>query len=432
MLDLESFRHFDPDHDADFFAEIPARPGVYLLEPLASNAQPYIARTADLRRAAHRLLGPPDPQARGLNLRAVIGGIRYRVTGSKFEQLLTLYHQARFHFPRRYRDFMRLRPPALLKVNLRNDYPRCYVTRRLLSDGGLYVGPFASRRSAAAFSESLLDLFKTRRCQIKIRRDPAFPGCIYSEMKMCLAPCFAGCTHQEYSAEVARLVATLASAGASLEQSLGQEREAASASLDFERAAAVHKKIEKVSGVLRGLPDLARPIEQLDAVILQRSGEENTVTLFWIQAGAIAGVFPLRFGELSSEPRSLDSILRAYLEPAGDVNVAGEKPGVAVSSTEPAASALPLLPDPPAAFADAAKVPPATAPLARPAATASERAEHLALIARWFYSKPREGEIFFRTATWPYRRIVRACSRVLAGPAAPLSPKPPAPPPPEN
>jgi hypothetical protein len=116
MLDLESFRHFDPDHDADFFADIPTRPGVYLLEPTAPNAQPYIARSADLRRAAQRLLGPPEPQSRRLNLREVIGGIRYRVTGSKFEQLLTLYDQARFHFPRRYRDFMRLRPPALLKV----------------------------------------------------------------------------------------------------------------------------------------------------------------------------------------------------------------------------------------------------------------------------------------------------------------------------
>jgi len=429
MLDLESFRHFDPDHDADFFADIPARPGVYLLEPTAPNAQPYIARSADLRRAAQRLLGPPEPQSRRLNLRDVIGGIRYRVAGSKFEQLLTLYGQARFHFPRRYRDFMRLRPPALLKVNLRNDYPRCYVTRRMLADGGLYVGPFASRRSAAAFSESLLDLFKTRRCQIKIRRDPAFPGCIYSEMKMCLAPCFAGCTHEEYSAEVARLVATLTSAGSSLEQSLEREREAASASLDFERAAAVHKKIEKVSGVLRGLPELARPIEQLDAVILQRGGEANSVMVIWIQAGTIAGVFPLRFGELSSEPRSLDAILRANLEPTGGVSVAGAESRAAVPTAEPASSAIPLFPEPSATLTGGTIIPTATSAATRPTATSSERAEHLALIARWFYSKPREGEIFFRDNTWPYRRIVRACSRVLAGPPPP---KPAAPPAPKN
>src|SRR5260370_28772419 len=50
-----------------------------------------------------------------------------------------------------------------------------------------------------------LPIFRSRgipgkwdRCQIKIRRDPTFPGCLYSEMKMCLAPCFAGCTKEEY------------------------------------------------------------------------------------------------------------------------------------------------------------------------------------------------------------------------------------------
>jgi hypothetical protein len=40
--------------------------------------------------------------------------------------------------------------------------------------------------------------------------------------------------------------------------------------------------------------------------------------------------------------------------------------------------------------------------------------EHLWLVARWYYSNPREGEIFFREKGWPYRRILRACSRLLA------------------
>jgi len=37
------------------------------------------------------------------------------------------------------------------------------------------------------------------------------------------------------------------------------------------------------------------------------------------------------------------------------------------------------------------------------------------LLARWFYSKPRTGEIFYRDGDWPYRRLIRACGRVLAG-----------------
>ena len=97
----------------------------------------------------------PDPASKRLNLREVAADFRYRVTGSRFEQSLALYQHARARFPRRYRDLLRLRPSALLKVNLRNAYPRCYVTRRILSDGGFYFGPFPSRRTAECFCQPL-------------------------------------------------------------------------------------------------------------------------------------------------------------------------------------------------------------------------------------------------------------------------------------
>ena len=52
-----------------------------------------------------------------------------------------------------------------------------------------------------------------------------------------------------------------------------------------------------------------------------------------------------------------------------------------------------------------------------------ELSEHLWLVARWFYSNPRSGEIFFREKNdWPYRRILRACSRLLAPPEPPKEP----------
>src|SRR5580704_403459 len=279
MLDLDCNLIFAPAYDGDFFRSLPSRPGVLLIEMNDSAAHPYLARTADIRRAAERLLREPDALSKRLNLRAVAGRIHYRVTSSKFEQTVTLYQQARVHFPRRYRDVMRLRPPAMLKVNLRNEYPRCYVTRRIRADEGFYFGPFASRKSADAFSEGFLDLFKIRRCQIKIRRDPDFPGCIYSEMKMCLAPCFAGCTKQAYDLEVATVLETLDTAGAALKAKLEREREAASEALDFERAAALHKRLEKVSAALRGLPELARRIQDLDAVILERGVQEKTIAV---------------------------------------------------------------------------------------------------------------------------------------------------------
>ena len=408
MLELDFSLAFDAAADEEFFAALPSKSAVCLVDLNDANAEPLLIRTQDLRRRVQRLLGPPDPASKRLNLRSLARGVRYRAVGSTFEQSLTYYQHAKKLFPQRYRDLLRMRPPAVLKVSLRNAYPRCYVTRHLSVDSsgaptaGSYYGPFPSRGAALAFANRALDFFKMRRCQIKIRRDPTFPGCLYSEMKMCLAPCFAGCSKEEYDAEVQRFVKFLESSGESLRATFESERERASADLDFERAATLHKKVEKLDEVLRGRPDLARRIQALDAVILQRGAGEQVVAAYRVQGGRLCEPFVLPFGEIASQPRSAEQIFRNYLDPVADLAVATQSavalPNVVVQAG-PAQTVEQL-------------------PLSK-----GELSEHLWLVARWFYSNPRTGEIFFREKNdWPYRRILRACSRLLAPPEAPKEP----------
>jgi excinuclease UvrABC nuclease subunit len=387
MLELDSKINFDPARAEEFFESVPPRPAVVRIEPHKSlaGARPVLLRTADLRRRMRLLLSERDVASRRLNLREYAAAIHFRVTGSRFEQALVHWREARILWPTNYRERLRLSPPALVKLNLSNAYPRAYVTRRL-SSAGLCLGPFVTRRAADSFLEPCLDLFRIRRCQIKIRRDPAFPGCIYSEMKMCLAPCFGGCTPEEYADEVGRVAAFLRSGGNSLADALAQQRESASEQLDFEHASALHRRLEKVQELRRALPELVRPIDQLHAVILMRAAAENTIALFTVRAGKIADPFLLEFSESASQPRSAEQIVRELLEPAA--------PRLDETDTK------------------------------RPAPGPSEMQaleDHLALLARWFYASPRDGEIIFQEPPptgWPYRRVLRACRRLLAPPGS--------------
>ena len=162
-------------------------------------------------------------------------------------------------------------------------------------------------------------------------------------------------------------------------------------------------------------PDLARRVDQLDAVILQRTAEENTVAFFAVHHGIIADPFLVRFDELSSQPRSVEAIIRSHLE--ANSSAAGAEPARSfeASDLQPAQSATPN-----------ATIPSATDLKVQFGIrfVPEELPEHLSLLARWFYAKPREGEIFFRDPTWPYRRLLRACARILAPPAAPPRPTP--------
>ena len=365
---------FRPDRDADAFSSVPARPAVFLLRGEHAEAEPYVSKTANLRRRLQRLLGPVEERTKKLNLRDRVRTIEYSATGSDFESGFLLYRVLREAFPKTYQHRLRFRFAPLVKLHLENEYPRASITTRLgrLTGRSLYYGPFVSRVAAEKFMNDSLDFFKMRRCVEDLHPDPKFPGCIYSEMKMCLAPCFKGCTNQEYEGEVTRVQTYFDSRGDSLLRQFSDEREAASANLAFEEAAAIHVKVEKLKPVVSQLPEIVQRLDRLSALMIQPSHLTGSVAFFRIASGRISG--PISFNIQPAEhakSQSMEARIQETLQASPDASTM----------------------------------------------SALETMEHLALLKRWFYRGTRIGEIFFADGKGelPMRRIVRGISRVFRG-----------------
>ncbi len=373
-------KEFRPERDAEIFSTAAAAPAVFLLRGEDANSEPYVSKTANLRRRLQRLLSPPEERTKRLNLRHHVRWIEYTLTGSDFESGFMLYQVLRSAFPKTYSNRLRLRFAPLVKLHLENEFPRASITTRLgrISGKNTYYGPFASRVAAEKFMNDALDFFKMRRCVEDLHPDPKFPGCVYSEMKMCLAPCFRGCTDDEYRAEVVRVEDFLDSRGESLKRQMAAERDSASAKMEFETAAAIHARLDKLAPVLQQLPEFVHRIDQLHAVIVQKAAQNarqpESVALFRVDGGALAG--PLNFpisGAEHAKSQSMEARIQAAL---------------------------------------------AEFPTSKPA-SAIERMEHLAILKRWCYRGTRVGEIFFADAKGelPMRRLVRGISRVYRGEA---------------
>lgn len=363
---------FIPARDAEIFAAVPPAPAVFLLRGESADAEPYVSKTANLRRRLQRLLGPVE--GRKLSLRERVRSIEYRATGSDFESGFMLYRLLHETFPKTYVKRMRFRFAPLVKLHLENEYPRASITTRPagFKSGNLYYGPFQSRTSAEKFMNDSLDFFKMRRCVDDLHPDPKFPGCIYSEMKMCLAPCFKGCSDEEYSAEVSRVQVYFDSGGDSLAREFSAQRDAASASLAFEDAAAIHVRLEKLKPVLGQFPEIVRRLDRLSALIIQPSQAPDSVTFFRVDGGKISGpvLFSIQPAE-HTKSQSMESRVQTALD---------EFPHLKTKS-------------------------------------ALETMEHLALLKRWYYRGHRIGEIFLADSKsiFPMRRIVRGIARVLKG-----------------
>jgi excinuclease ABC subunit C len=367
---------FRPEADAEVFSAVAAAPAVFLLRGEDASSEPYVSKTANLQRRLQRLLSAPEGHTKRLNLRHRVRWIEYTLTGSDFESGFVLYQILRAAFPKTYSNRLRLRFAPLVKLHLENEFPRASITTRLgrMSGKNLYYGPFASRVAAEKFMNDALDFFNMRRCVDDLRPDPRFPGCIYSEMNMCLAPCFRGCTDDEYRAEVVRVEDFLDSRGESLKRQMAAERDDASAKMEFETAAAIHARLDKLTPVLQQLPEFVRRIDQSHAVIVQKSQQPESVALFRVDGGALAG--PLEF-PISDTEHTKSQSMEARIQAAR-----------------------------------------AVFPAARPA-SAIERMEHLAILKRWYYRGTRAGEIFFADAKGelPMRRLVRGMGRVYRGEA---------------
>ena len=401
---------FDPGDPRSSLAGLPEAPGVFALCAADPAAEPYLSKTPNLRRRLMRFLRGPQaasgpgqsapPATRRLQLAHMVDHIEYSVTGSEFESSLCLYDASLHAFGERAQRRLRLRPPVFLRMSVDNPYPRVYVTTKISKTAAnALFGPFPARAAAERFADEMLNLFLLRRCTDDLSPAPAFPGCVYSEMKMCLAPCYKGCSDERYQQESAEVFAFLSTRGASMLARLESERNAASEAMEFERAAAIHQRMQKVQGVAHLASEAVRPLAQLSGILVQPSAEPGHVALFSLRRGVWSGP-------------ALYSIL--------GMRLANERSGSSSLFAHPfALEAVPLEPSQPVKDLLASRLEEALTALGQSVSVSSQTlSDHLALLTQWFYRPTVRsgGEIVFAGVDGEVARkpLLRAISRVAA------------------
>jgi excinuclease UvrABC nuclease subunit len=442
---------FDPANPRAALAQLPHSAAVFALYGAEVHAEPYIGRTPNLRARLERLLQPSPKHPRRLQLAGRVRRIEYRLTGSDFESLFLQFQLLENIYGPKSLERMHLGAPAFIRFLGSNAYPRITVTNRVSLRPGQReadwaYGPFQSRAAAERFAEEALKLFLLRRCTFELDPDPSYPGCVYSEMKMCLAPCYKGCTDERYAEESTAVEQFLATRGEGRLATLRTQRDQASANLEFESAAALHAQVQRTEAVRALAPELVQPMSKLRVIILQASADPDEVAVFLYENARLRG--PAAFSTLGmriqneqsgssslfAQPIALEPIPETLPAPPhtssdNSLKGTGFSPYIQADELDGALAPEGSLPGDQQAAKKTPKLPrglletrmeAALAALAEPgqAPSATIRQGHLALLKRWYYRPEvrRSGEIFFPDpdGRWPVRQMLRGVGRVAA------------------
>src|SRR3984957_2081102 len=198
-----------------------------------------------------------------------------------------------------------------IKVTVQEPFPRVFVTRRLVSDGGRYFGPYTDVAKMRRALKVVKQIFTVRSCRYDLLREAPERPCLDYFIKRCKAPCVLLQTQDEYRAMIDEVLIFLDGKAGEVKRR-GRERMAtASAALAFERAAELRDILAKLEQLEE--PTVVLEVEGGDRDVLgyARDGDDACVVVLRIRAGKLLARDHRLLANVEDEPDA--AVLSAYL-----------------------------------------------------------------------------------------------------------------------
>ncbi len=264
----------------------PDEPGIYLYRD-AKGKILYVGKARSIRKrlASYFSAGPKHPKTEALL--AEFETIDTVVAKTESEALALENAFIKKHKPR-YNILLRDdKTYPYIKVTTGEEWPRAFVTRRVLKDGHSYFGPFLPARTCRGAMKMVQRMFQVRTCRIEI--DGTLPRpCLYHDMHACLGPCVAGLTTKTaYDDAVRDVVLFLSGRNDELAPRLRAKMDAAADAEVFEMAAAYRDCLRTVEELAQKQRVQSLAGEDVDVFGDFADGGNLAVAVLHVRGGAV-------------------------------------------------------------------------------------------------------------------------------------------------
>ena len=218
--------------------ELPDRPGVYVMKD-SSGQVIYVGKASSLKNRVRSYFQSSAGLPRRTQILVErIADFECIVTDSEVEALILENNLIKKHRPWFNVQLRDDKTYPFIKITLEEEFPRVLVTRRFQQDGSRYFGPYADVGAMRETLRFLRRLFPVRSCsrQISEERDPKLRPCLNYHIKKCLSPCSGRISKEAYMELINQIILFLEGRHDQVIRAMKAQMQAASDSLDFERA----------------------------------------------------------------------------------------------------------------------------------------------------------------------------------------------------
>ncbi len=274
--------------DRESLLNLPEEPGVYIMKDQKDTVI-YVGKAKILKNRLKQYFTAVENHTP--KVKAMVSNIHsfeYIITDSEIEALIL-----ECNLIKKYKPYYNIllkddKHYPYIKITLRDEYPRIFLTRKMEKDGNKYYGPYTSSSAVREAIDMVSKLCKLPTCSLKMPRDMGKKReCLHAHIEQCIAPCKTPVSREAYRRLIARACSFLEGDHDEILSQLQTDMEAASAALEFERAALLRDKINAI-----------RKIEERQKVISDRQADEDIVGFYRQGTKTYGEVFFIRHGRL--------------------------------------------------------------------------------------------------------------------------------------
>jgi excinuclease ABC subunit C len=292
---------------------LPAKPGVYLFKDKEGKVI-YVGKAANLNSRVRSYFGAPSKLSSKIQrLVDKIQDFEFVVTNSEQEALILECNMIKKYTPWYNVRLKDNKTFPYLKIDINEDWPGVYITRRVQKDGARYFGPFASAGSVRKTLRLIKKIFPFRSCSKRIEGKDKRP-CLDYYIHRCLGPCIGAVEKQEYHDVINQVILFLQGKQELILRELNAKMKSAAQQLQFERAALLRDQINAIEKVIEGQRIAITLQGEKDVIGLAQTETQAYVELFLIRNNKLIGQDHFTMEGIQGEPpgQIMTSFVKQY------------------------------------------------------------------------------------------------------------------------